>query len=42
MAVDSLLDQDYEKLDIVVGRCRLTVSKPVLKPPVIQAIETGI
>jgi len=26
----------------LVGRCRLTVSKPMLKAPVVSALETGI
>jgi len=30
------------KLDAMVGRCRLTVSKLVLKPPMASALETII
>jgi hypothetical protein len=29
-------------LDDVVGRCRLTVSNPVLKAPMVSALETTI
>jgi hypothetical protein len=29
-------------MDTLVGWCRLTVSKPVLKAPVLSALETGI
>jgi hypothetical protein len=30
------------ELRVVVGRCRLTVSKPVLKAPMVSALETTI
>ena len=33
-------DASYEAK--VVGRCRLTVSKPVLKAPMVSALETTI
>ena len=38
------LDEDVELVRglILVGQCRLTVSKPVLKAPMVSALETII
>ena len=32
----------YKNVDCMVGRCRLTVSKPVLKAPVVSTLESTI
>ena len=41
-AYDVLMDETERKVYDQAGRCRLTVSKPVLKAPMVSALETII
>ena len=40
-ADDKLAAAHTQSADSMVGRCRLTVSKPVSKAPMVSALETG-